>query len=221
MEQSILTPSQRVVLECVAGNADIASQFYLTGGTALAEYYLRHRYSDDLDFFSSVKDFPQILIERFAGDIKTAFHIESVEYRRLHDRRIFFFLLQDNEELKMEFTLYPFRQINKPERKHGIAVDSLQDIAANKIMAMMDRIESKDFVDLYFILEEKGIHLDEILACVKQKFNITIDPITIGSEFAKVRHINLLPRMIKSLTIEQLKIFFTERAAALKPKIFE
>jgi predicted nucleotidyltransferase component of viral defense system len=26
--------------------------FYLTGGTALAAYYLRHRLSEDLDFFA-------------------------------------------------------------------------------------------------------------------------------------------------------------------------
>jgi hypothetical protein len=26
--------------------------FYLTGGTALAEFYLQHRLSEDLDFFS-------------------------------------------------------------------------------------------------------------------------------------------------------------------------
>lgn len=27
--------------------------FYLTGGTALSRYYLNHRHSDDLDFFTN------------------------------------------------------------------------------------------------------------------------------------------------------------------------
>ena len=29
------------------------TEFYLTGGTALSRGYLKHRYSDDLDFFVS------------------------------------------------------------------------------------------------------------------------------------------------------------------------
>ncbi|MDR1696214.1 MAG: nucleotidyl transferase AbiEii/AbiGii toxin family protein [Endomicrobium sp.] len=29
--------------------------FYFSGGTALSEYYLRHRYSEDLDFFRKMK----------------------------------------------------------------------------------------------------------------------------------------------------------------------
>ncbi len=31
-----------------------AGQFYLTGGTALAEFYLKHRKSNDLDFFTPI-----------------------------------------------------------------------------------------------------------------------------------------------------------------------
>jgi predicted nucleotidyltransferase component of viral defense system len=32
-----------------------ASDFYLTGGTALSRFYLNHRYSDVLDFFAHQK----------------------------------------------------------------------------------------------------------------------------------------------------------------------
>ncbi|NUO82117.1 nucleotidyl transferase AbiEii/AbiGii toxin family protein [candidate division KSB1 bacterium] len=31
----------------------LTQDFYLTGGTALSAYYLQHRYSEDLDLFTS------------------------------------------------------------------------------------------------------------------------------------------------------------------------
>ncbi|NTU74244.1 nucleotidyl transferase AbiEii/AbiGii toxin family protein [Candidatus Roizmanbacteria bacterium] len=39
----------------VKENEYIRSHFYFTGGTALAEYYLNHRFSDDLDLFTTEK----------------------------------------------------------------------------------------------------------------------------------------------------------------------
>lgn len=48
MEQTILTPAQRRVIAAVAGEPNL-QPFYLSGGTALAAYHLRHRLSDDLE----------------------------------------------------------------------------------------------------------------------------------------------------------------------------
>ncbi|MBI2644253.1 MAG: nucleotidyl transferase AbiEii/AbiGii toxin family protein [Candidatus Wildermuthbacteria bacterium] len=52
MSKGILTKTQQVLLERIGENAFLSQKFYLTGGTALAAFYLRHRYSEDLDFFS-------------------------------------------------------------------------------------------------------------------------------------------------------------------------
>ena len=46
----LLTPIQKNFLGMFSELPDQA-QFYLTGGTALAEYYLGHRLSYDLDFY--------------------------------------------------------------------------------------------------------------------------------------------------------------------------
>jgi len=48
----ILTKDQQAFLYLVSQNEYMVKRFYFTGGTALSEYYLHHRYSDDLDFFS-------------------------------------------------------------------------------------------------------------------------------------------------------------------------
>ena len=53
----------------------------------------------------------------------------------------------DERSLKSEFTIYPFLNLNRSERRRKI--DSLRDISANKLMALLDRFEPKDFVDLF------------------------------------------------------------------------
>jgi len=49
----LLTPLQQTVLDAVFAEEVFARGFYLTGGTALAAFYLFHRYSDDLDLFTN------------------------------------------------------------------------------------------------------------------------------------------------------------------------
>ncbi len=51
MKKSILTEKQKLFLSLFSAQK-IANKFYLTGGTALAEYYFPYRSSADLDFFS-------------------------------------------------------------------------------------------------------------------------------------------------------------------------
>ena len=51
----ILTPLQEELLRIFAGIEE-SNLFYLTGGTALAAVYLKHRYSRDLDLFTSKEE---------------------------------------------------------------------------------------------------------------------------------------------------------------------
>ena len=51
MEQTILNHFQQTVL-ALFKKTPLAKKYYLSGGTALAEFYLHHRKSEDLDFFS-------------------------------------------------------------------------------------------------------------------------------------------------------------------------
>lgn len=218
MEQTILTKDQEKVLDLVSENRGIAKTFYLSGGTALAEFYLHHRYSDDLDFFTAHEDFPQFQVEKFAQAIKEEIGANDIVYRRLHDRRIFFFK-KDEEELKIEFTYYPFHQIREAQDINGLMIDSLEDLSANKLMALFDRIEPKDFVDMYFILKKTDISLERILTNVNKKFQFSFEPLTLGSEFAKVRTIKELPKMKEPLSLDELKRFFQGLAMNLKPNI--
>ena len=90
MEQTVLTADQKKVIEFI-GNSEIASLFYLTGGTALAGFYLNHRVSDDLDFFTDQKDFPTFRVEAIAEEIRKLIGADDFQYSKVYDRRIFFF----------------------------------------------------------------------------------------------------------------------------------
>jgi hypothetical protein len=50
---NILTPLQRRFLDAFS-KTELTKDFFLTGGTALAHFYLQHRLSEDLDFFTEV-----------------------------------------------------------------------------------------------------------------------------------------------------------------------
>jgi len=220
MEQTILTKEQLAAIEEIKKSPVIAPIFYLTGGTALSEFYLRHRFSDDLDFFTDAAAFPQIEVEALVKKIQTAIGAGDINYRRLYDRRIFF-LPYSSGELKIEFTYYPFQPLNPRERHNEMLVDSFEDIVAGKWMALMDRVEPKDFVDFYFIIKEKQLSLGFIRDLVKKKFNLSLEASTIGSELAKVRLLNNLPKMLKPLTLEELKTFFADQSKSLESELFK
>ena len=218
MGQEILTVDQKAVLDLVGKNSYISENFYLTGGTALAEYYLKHRYSDDLDFFTERGDVDNLVLNIFVNEVKTKLKFASVEYRKIHDRRIFFFKKNSNE-LKVEFTAYPYPKLQTRKKAGQVNIDSLYDISVNKLTALIDRIEVKDFTDLYFVLNEENLKLENLLLGVKEKFGLKYDPLTLGGEFAKVRTFNDLPRMIKPLTLDVLKDFYSDLAKSLREKI--
>ena len=51
-EVKILTPQQESFLNLVGEEKSIRDNFYFTGGTPLAAFYLKHRLSEDIDLFS-------------------------------------------------------------------------------------------------------------------------------------------------------------------------
>ena len=215
MEQTILTPAQEQAIAAVAGEARLAD-FYLSGGTALAEYYLRHRISDDLDFFT-YNDPDSIFLHEFTDRLKGVLRAESVRFERLHDRNQFHFILPGQAELKVEFTRYHFELLEKLQIQNGLRLDSLRDISANKLMALIDRFDPKDFVDLFFILQQAS--LEQVRKDAEKKFGISIDGIFLGGEMGKVRRVEALPKMLKPLKLDELKAFFTEQAKKLSPEI--
>lgn len=216
MEQGALTPAQKIVIEKAANEPKLAG-FYLTGGTALSAFHFFHRISDDLDFFS-FKEPDTVFIHDFINKLKGGLNAEKVRYEHLYDRNMFFFSLTGGE-LKVEFTKYPFKQLEEPKAVNGLKIDGLRDIGANKLMATLDRFDPKDFVDLYFLLQTTSI--ENLRRDAETKFGVKIGGILLGAELSKVRRIEALPKMIKPITIGELKEFFSQQIKNLSSEILE
>jgi len=210
---SILTKEQNIILAEVR-KSPFLQQFYLTGGTALSAYYLAHRYSEDLDFFSG-KNIDTETIFTFFQDLSKK---HSFTFTSEFQQAVYIFLLKFNnaETLKVDFGYYPYKQIEKPHELNGIKTDSLKDIAVNKFLTITQRTTAKDFVDLYFLLEKFTVW--DLIEGVRMKFRMQLESFTLASDFLKVEDFDYLPRMIKPLKIDELKSYFRQKAKEIGKK---
>ena len=139
----LLTPLQRNVLDALFAEEAFASSFYLTGGTALAAFYLFHRYSDDLDLFTN--DQPLEVVWPTLQQLLPQLGL-TVESRTPQ-----FIRLQHPEGLRVDVVHdVPFR-VGVPVRQGTWLIDTLENITLNKVTAIQGRLDVKDYVDLYQI----------------------------------------------------------------------
>lgn len=195
----------------------MSSQFYFTGGTALSVFYLQHRESDDLDFFSETEFDPQVVLAKI-NQVGKRLRFEFV-YTVIENNHTFQIAFQDKEQLKADFAYYPHGRIEKGLIFKGIAIDGLPDIAANKLMTVIQRSEVKDFVDVYFLLEKYTIW--DLLHFTEVKFGAKTNPFLIASDFMKAEEFEFMPKMTKPLALVRLKEFFMETARELSKKEVE
>ena len=221
MESKVLTPLQERVLIALFDNGLADRGYYLTGGTALSEFYLQHRYSDDLDFFTRKlgplrEDFGNFI--EILTSLGFAISSESVteEYARLlvHPED------QKGSGLKIEFAKDVPAKMAPPEIHGQIVVDSFEDIAVNKICAILNRQppESKDFCDLFFILKESHYKLDYLIGRAREKeaaFDDEEGTLAFATNLLAVNEFQVLPRMIKPLSLEELRRYFVPIAEEL------
>lgn len=214
MVRKILTDRQQSTLRLLADETDIRSNFVLSGGTALAAFYLHHRLSDDLDFFS--RERVDILrIERFATRLATVLKAMDVTHQNVYDRRLFFLMFGDGTDLKLEFTYYPYDALEKPKMMDGFFVDSLRDCAANKLAALLDRFEPKDYYDLYFLLKDHCT-LASLRSDVEKKFGLRIEPLQLGEALMRIERVPILPHLLVPVAPEEFRAFFVSLARLLK-----
>lgn len=179
MKEVILTEKQTVVLHFISKNDILKSGFYFTGGTALAELYLHHRLSEDLDFFSSDLIAGEILIAEI-GKLKKIFKNLKISYLKDKNRQRFILKFTDKSNLKLEFVYFPFGSIRSKRinKKFGTKIDSLKSIGENKILALYETAEPKHAFDLYWISKkDPQLNLKRLFSGAKKKFGVEIDKI--------------------------------------------
>jgi predicted nucleotidyltransferase component of viral defense system len=163
--KGLLSPLQRRILACLSQVPDLI-QFYLTGGTALAEFYLGHRKSFDLDIFTGEEG----LVQPFSRQVVRALTDSNIGIQVVRQFTTFVELscIEDDESTKVQFALdSPFHLDPPDNSEYGIRIASFADLATDKLLAFTGRMESRDAVDLFFLL--KDVDRETFFAMARQK----------------------------------------------------
>ena len=215
---TLLTDEQQKFLTTFNKEKSLCKKFYLTGGTALSEFYLHHRLSEDLDFFSE-EEFSILPIRSFIKKVGMVLNVKKIDYQNFLGLHTFFFYLQNKEKLKVDFNYYPFPRILRGLKVKNIIIDSDYDIAVNKIHTIVMQPRARDFIDIYFLIREKEYTLRNLLKQAKIKFDWHIDAIQLGARFLQVKDVRDFPRMVKRISHREWQNFFIEEAKKLKDEI--
>lgn len=215
MEKSILSSKQLEFLALISKNSQITQKFYWTGGTVLSEFYLHHRLSEDIDLFSESEEVNQELIEIFLKQNSPALRIKDIRRSQFLGLFSYQLIYANQKSLKVDFNYYPFPRIEKGRWYKNIEIDSIRDIAVNKIHTIATRPRSRDFIDIYFIIEKEKYKFEQLLADAKVKFDWHIDSLDLGSQLLKAKDVKDYPRMIKKIDPRKWQDFFLKEAEKL------
>jgi predicted nucleotidyltransferase component of viral defense system len=129
--------------------------YYLSGGTALA-LQLGHRTSLDFDFDSNEKfDSQQLFV-----DAETVSRTENT-------------LQVVINEISVSIFYYPYKLIDNLVNFESIQLAGLCDIAAMKVVAIIQRARQRDFVDIYYLIKSLGLR--KVIDSVYQKYPWYLD----------------------------------------------
>jgi len=193
MHEESLTKNTKRVLEKLA-TSGLTKNFYLAGGTALALYF-GHRFSIDLDWFA----------EHFHYTRSFRLRLEKLGHLTIDSESDDTFNgALDN--VKISFFRYPYPLIMpKNKYKKNIFLASLADIAAMKLEAVSRRGSYKDFIDIYFLLEQ--FSLKELLGFVRKKFaNIDYNEVHLLKALVYFEDAKgtVMPKLIKPVSWEKV-----------------
>ena len=136
----------------------LRSDFYLTGGTALA-LQIKHRISVDLDLFS-----PNPIKKTLLATVEEKFGSVSVLVNTKNELTVI------AAGVKITFLHYPFILKYSTVETGIVPLSSIADIASMKAYTIGRRRSFKDYVDLYFILSKEYTTLDTLIVDAKEKY---------------------------------------------------
>jgi len=141
--------------------------FELAGGTALAAGYFGHRLSDDLNLFSGPMAPADAWTDAHAA-LTTAWTAQGLPVRTEGVQKSFARYWVGQRPVKVELAQdSPFRLAPSDRTVDGMPVRSLKDLAADKTLALFGRATTRDFVDVYMLLQR--YELSQLMAWARQK----------------------------------------------------
>lgn len=149
-----LLDETRDVLQTLHENTPFLCDYCLVGGSALA-LYLRHRKSEDLDFFTYSDSFDATLILQCAQQF-SSYEVINKSPEQLD-------LLLNGVKVTFFNAQWSFL---RPEHPQTLNIASLDAIAAMKTNVLFVRAKYRDYYDLYCMVKH-GMSLRTIFECAQ------------------------------------------------------
>ena len=181
--------------------------FYLGGGTALA-LQIGHRDSVDFDFFKE----GEIEAQKLFNDLEEFFdrrHLLKVQ----EERNTLGLIVDDS--IRLSFFGYKYKLIKELIDEENLNLASVEDIGCMKLSAITGRASNKDYIDLYYILQNN--RLADLLEKAAEKFP-DLDRNLILKSLVYFEDVNLEPIMFKNnnhVDFEEVKKFLEEKVKEL------
>ncbi|WP_458700968.1 nucleotidyl transferase AbiEii/AbiGii toxin family protein [Sulfurospirillum sp. 1307] len=140
-----LLPNTTKILHKLSDDCPFLHKYVLVGGSALA-LHLKHRKSEDLDFFTYEDSFDKEEIYKYIKNFKTSEIINQSNEQidlLLNGVKVTFF------NAKWDFL--------KPNTIKKFNLSSIASISAMKVNVLFLRAKYRDYYDLYFLVKELGI----------------------------------------------------------------
>lgn len=206
----ILTDLQKKILKHFSSLPD-SEVFFLTGGTALSAFFLQHRMSNDLDFFTPIEE----IILPFSLTLEASLKTENFNVERRIGLHSFVELSvsgrSDSTMIHLgQDSKFRFELPSPSEEFPGLTIDSLIDIATNKLLALFGRAVLRDFIDIYFLVSDR-FSKNELMEKAKQKdpgfelywLGVAMERIDDFSDDASDMHL-----LIRRCAVAELKEFY-------------
>jgi len=213
---AILAPLQKEFLSAFF-SSPLGNKFFLSGGTALAEFYLKHRVSQDLDFFTLDQnldfDFVNAEINKIANalKLKTKHQVSSATFLQ--------YIFQSKKEtLKIDVVKDVPVHFGKIKKVKRLRIDSLENIAAGKLLAIFGRTDAKDFIDFYFLIKKKKLSFKTLFKKAKKK-DLGLNEFYFANMLAEVENIEYFPKTLKPFDKEKLVNFCLKLSQKLLKEI--
>lgn len=176
--------------------------YFLVGGTALA-LQIGHRNSVDIDLFGN----HEINSDQFINKLEEFGEVIVTQSTKN-------ILITKTNGIKVDFVNYKYPLLSNPIEIDFIRMLSKKDISAMKLNAIAGRGSKKDFIDLYFLLQE--FSLAEMVDFYCQKYHD-------GSKFMVIKSLGYFddadfqpqPQMFKDFDWEECKRYILEEAKKL------
>ncbi len=189
----ILTKNQLEIFHHLS-KQDWINDFYLAGGTALA-LQIGHRKSIDFDFFTPHNFNLEMLKERLG---------ELGLFTQLYSQKNT--LVGEINKVQLSFFKYKYNIVQPFIIFENINISDKLDIALMKLNAISGRGIKKDFIDLFFLLNE--FKLKYLIEKLPEKFGKESDiayQVLRSLVYFDDAQDQLMPEMIKKINWEKIK----------------